>query len=57
MIDFFETEVKEYISEEGCPEFFIEFPPEIINHLGWEEGDTIVWEILNDVVTISKKEI
>lgn len=51
----FITEVKEYLSEEGIPEYFIEFPPEFIDKTGWKEGDTINWEIFSDYAVLSKK--
>ena len=27
-------------------ELYIEFPPDCINQVGWDEGDTLLWEEL-----------
>jgi len=27
-------------------ELFIEFPPDALNQVGWDEGDTLLWEEL-----------
>ena len=38
-------------------ELFIEFPPDAINQIGWDEGDTILWEELpNGSWSLKKKE-
>jgi len=38
-------------------ELFIEFPPDAINQVGWDEGDTLIWEELdNGSFSIRKKE-
>jgi hypothetical protein len=29
-------------------ELYIEFPPDCINQVGWDEGDTLLWEELPD---------
>lgn len=28
-------------------ELFIEFPPDAINQMGWDIGDTLIWEELD----------
>ena len=38
-------------------ELFIEFPPDAINQVGWDDGDTIIWEELdNGSWSLRKKE-
>jgi len=38
-------------------DYFIEFPPEAINHLGWKEGDMVLWDDNYDgSFTLTKKE-
>jgi len=29
-------------------ELYIELPPEALNQMGWDEGDTLIWEELTD---------
>jgi len=35
-------------------EAIIELPKEILDHMGFVEGDEITWEIVNDCVVIRK---
>ena len=38
-------------------ELYIEFPPDALNQMGWDEGDTIIWEELpNGSYSLKKKE-
>ena len=38
-------------------ELYLQFPPDAINQVGWDEGDTIVWEDNQDGTwTLTKKE-
>jgi len=38
-------------------DYFIEFPPEAINQLGWKEGDMVLWDDNHDgSFTLTKKE-
>jgi len=38
-------------------ELFIEFPPDAINQVGWDTGDTVIWEELdNGSWSLRKKE-
>lgn len=38
-------------------DLYIELPPEAINQVGWDEGDTLLWEELPDGAwQITKKE-
>ena len=46
------------VQENGkTKELFIEFPPGAIDHVGWDEGDTLSWEELETGgFSINKKE-
>jgi hypothetical protein len=46
------------VQENGkTKELFIEFPPDALNQVGWDEGDTLLWEELpNGNWTLTKKE-
>lgn len=46
------------VQENGkTKELYLEFPPDAINQVGWDEGDTIVWEDNKDgSFTLTKKE-
>jgi hypothetical protein len=47
-------EVKE---NQKTKELYIEFPEEALNQVGWDEGDTVLWEELpNGNWSLSKKE-
>jgi len=47
-------EVKE---NQKTKELYIEFPEEALNQVGWDEGDTLLWEELpNGGWSLSKKE-
>ena len=38
-------------------ELYIEFPPDALNQVGWDEGDTLIWEELpNGNWSIKKKD-
>ena len=47
------TTVQQYGDTE---DYFIEIPDEICKELGWEEGDTIDWQIDKEGIIISKIE-
>lgn len=35
------------VQENGkTKELFVEFPPEALSQVGWDEGDTLIWEEL-----------
>jgi len=35
------------VQENGkTKELFIEFPPDCLDQVGWDEGDTLIWEEL-----------
>ena len=46
------------VQENGkTKELFIEFPPGAIDQVGWDEGDTLIWEELETGgFSITKKE-
>ena len=47
-------EVKE---NQKTKELYIEFPEEALNQVGWDEGDTLLWEELdNGAWSVTKKE-
>jgi len=38
-------------------ELYIELPPELLNQVGWDEGDTLIWEeITPGAWQLTKKE-
>ena len=43
--------------DQKTKELYLEFPPDALNQVGWDEGDTILWEeIPNGNWSLSKKE-
>jgi hypothetical protein len=46
------------VQENGkTKELFIEFPPEVLNQVGWDTGDTLIWEELDHgAMRLTKKE-
>lgn len=36
-------------------DLYIEFPDEMMKHLGWKEGDVLVWEGNNETIYITRK--
>lgn len=37
-------------------ELYIEFPPDVLNQVGWDTGDTLIWEELdNNAWALRKK--
>lgn len=46
------------VQENGkTKELFLEFPPDALNQVGWDTGDTILWEDNEDGTwTLKKKE-
>ena len=43
--------------EEDGEDLILPFPVELLNQMGWDVGDTLLWEIMdNGFVNISKKE-
>ena len=47
------VEVKE---NQKTKEVYIEFPEEVLSQVGWDEGDTLLWEELdNGAWSVTKK--
>ena len=47
-------EVKE---NQKTKELYVEFPEEALNQVGWDEGDTLLWEELDSGAwSVTKKE-
>ena len=46
------------VQENGeTKELFLEFPPDALNQIGWDTGDTLVWEELDHGAwSLTKKE-
>jgi bifunctional DNA-binding transcriptional regulator/antitoxin component of YhaV-PrlF toxin-antitoxin module len=42
------------VQEDDNGDLFIVFPEEIIEELGWEEGDILEWNLKGDGVVLSK---
>lgn len=46
------------VQENGkTKELFIEFPPDALNQVGWDEGDTLIWEEIDGGYKITKKPV
>ena len=37
-------------------ELYFNIPDEMLEQLGWQEGDTLVWEIQDQSVSVKKKD-
>lgn len=46
------------VQEDGkTKELYLEFPPDALDQVGWDEGDTLLWEELpNGSWSLSKKQ-
>jgi bifunctional DNA-binding transcriptional regulator/antitoxin component of YhaV-PrlF toxin-antitoxin module len=42
------------IQENNSGDLFIEFPDELIDELGWQEGDILNWDLKGDGIVLSK---
>ena len=42
------------IQEDDSGDLFIEFPDELIDELGWQEGDVLNWDLKGDGIVLSK---
>jgi bifunctional DNA-binding transcriptional regulator/antitoxin component of YhaV-PrlF toxin-antitoxin module len=42
------------IQEDSNGDYFIEFPTEIVEALGWTEGDILEWKLKGSGVVLSK---
>lgn len=41
---------------EDSEDLYIEFPEEVLNQLGWKEGDDLIWEGNNNTYYVRKKD-
>jgi bifunctional DNA-binding transcriptional regulator/antitoxin component of YhaV-PrlF toxin-antitoxin module len=42
------------IQENESGDLFIEFPDDLIDELGWQEGDILNWDLKGDGIVLSK---
>jgi bifunctional DNA-binding transcriptional regulator/antitoxin component of YhaV-PrlF toxin-antitoxin module len=42
------------IQEDDNGDFFIQFPDDVIEELGWEDGDILEWKLKGNGVVLSK---
>jgi bifunctional DNA-binding transcriptional regulator/antitoxin component of YhaV-PrlF toxin-antitoxin module len=42
------------IQEDESGELFLQFPNELVDELGWEEGDILEWKLKGNGVVLSK---
>jgi len=42
------------IQEDESGELFLQFPNELVDELGWEEGDILEWKLKGTGVVLSK---
>jgi bifunctional DNA-binding transcriptional regulator/antitoxin component of YhaV-PrlF toxin-antitoxin module len=42
------------VQENNSGDLFIEFPDELIDELGWQEGDILNWDLKGDGIVLSK---
>jgi bifunctional DNA-binding transcriptional regulator/antitoxin component of YhaV-PrlF toxin-antitoxin module len=42
------------IQENNSGDLFIELPDELIDELGWQEGDILNWDLKGDGIVLSK---
>ena len=42
------------VEEAGNGDVFITFPDELIEELGWEEGDILEWNVKGNGITLNK---
>lgn len=42
------------VQEDNSGDLFIEFPDELIDELGWQEGDILNWDLKGDGIVLSK---
>jgi hypothetical protein len=41
---------------ENKDECILQFPPDLLEAAGWKEGDTLIWHVEGNSVTLTKKE-
>ncbi len=49
------THIVELIQDPETQEFILPLSPELLESLGWKEGDTIVWEQVGNSFVLKKK--
>lgn len=42
------------VEEAGNGDVFITFPDELVEELGWEEGDILEWNVKGNGITLNK---
>ena len=42
------------VQEDENGELFITFPEEVVEHLGWEEGDILNWDVKGNGIILTK---
>lgn len=42
------------IQEDQDGEFFIQFPDEVVEELGWKEGDVLSWDLKGEGIVLSR---
>jgi hypothetical protein len=42
------------IQEDNSGDLFIEFPDDLIDELGWQEGDVLNWDLKGEGIVLSK---
>jgi bifunctional DNA-binding transcriptional regulator/antitoxin component of YhaV-PrlF toxin-antitoxin module len=42
------------VQEDENGELYIEFPEEVIEELGWQEGDILNWDVRGEGIVLSK---
>lgn len=42
--------------EDGSGDMIVELPPELVDELGWKEGDVLQYELINGAIHVKKKE-
>ena len=42
------------VQENNSGDLFIEFPDELIDELGWQEGDVLNWDLKGSGIVLSK---
>jgi bifunctional DNA-binding transcriptional regulator/antitoxin component of YhaV-PrlF toxin-antitoxin module len=42
------------VQEDENGEMFITFPEEVVEHLGWQEGDVLNWDVKGEGIILTK---
>lgn len=46
----------ELIEDPETGELVLPFPPDLLAQVGWDFGDTLVWDMQGDAVVVTKKD-